>query len=262
MKVALLGIQDGFPQPLGAPAYEGGGSAFVIETDSGSLILLDAPPGINFSLLKRGINPLSISGLCITHLHNDHIGGRIEFLQFRTLVKENPELWEQGGYLPKDGKIQDLFVFSPVTNFKKWFLFTFFKSMSLNGAAKYRSHLTLCDTIEDFSEHLGITVSVKEGKHTIECYGFKFGNVGISGDTEYSEDMLEWLTKGTDKVFHELGYGKGHTTIIKAYKIKDKIPDVIFYHIPGGLLNNLGEEGIAELSLVSGNLYWELKEIV
>lgn len=249
MKVLPLGIQDAFPVPLFHGCMDSGPS-FVIFLDNGKKILFDAPPGINKVLRYHEINPLDIDALCVTHPHNDHIGGILEFLQFRTLAFNDSATWIKGGYFPKN-KTQffKLSLFSPSMEFVEWFDLDLVELLRLNGASNFMDYVHTYTNAKEFSEDVGIKVSIKKGKHAPDSYAFKFGRLGISGDTEYDEKLVRWLSHETSKVFHEMGYGKGHTTIEDARKIMKQINNVSFYHIPYGVLRN--HETIEGMPVVS-----------
>ncbi len=90
MRVYSFGACDGFPDRLEAPA-------FLVE-DGEELILVDCPPQINLMLKQIGFSVMDLTGVIITHLHNDHSGGLIELIQLRMLCLSKPEIMHQAGY--------------------------------------------------------------------------------------------------------------------------------------------------------------------
>jgi len=75
MKITILGSGNAF---CNENNYN---SNFLIEFVNGYKMLFDCGSDIKWSLKNAGIDPISIDGVYISHLHADHVGG-LEYLAF------------------------------------------------------------------------------------------------------------------------------------------------------------------------------------
>ncbi len=89
MKLTVLGSGGIFPDP------QRGGPAYLISGQDHHL-LLDAGPGALRSLIKTGVSPDDLDGVCITHQHTDHTSELLLLLDLeRCRIRKKP-LWFAG----------------------------------------------------------------------------------------------------------------------------------------------------------------------
>jgi ribonuclease Z len=94
MSVTLTLLGTGTPRPSAQRA----GSGYLVQI-GGECLLFDCGPGVHYRVLQKGLSPIRVSHLFLTHLHYDHCG---DFAVFE-LVR-----WDQAA-----GKLPDLTVIGP-----------------------------------------------------------------------------------------------------------------------------------------------------
>lgn len=245
MEVYPFGCQDGFPDRLG-------GSAFLI-MDEHVHILVDVPPNINLLLRQMpGLNRsvMELHMVILTHLHNNHVGGLIDLIQFRMLCLSHPELMRKAGYFNHRNSSDVLKIFVLGYNAKMWdaieTLITAncptvwgdwkkFHEIHLipedkdSGQIYYHGELRgpLCNT------RLLKTIEYRRGVHKPKCCGIKVdGMLAISGDSMYDPEFDKWLITGTKLVFREAGYGGEHLRSELFEQVTKSHKRLYFYHIP------------------------------
>jgi ribonuclease BN (tRNA processing enzyme) len=89
LKLTVLGSGGIFPDPnRGAPAY--------LLSHRDDHLLLDAGPGALRSLVKAGLSPDDLDGVCITHQHADHVGDLFLLLDLERYRQRTKPFWFAG----------------------------------------------------------------------------------------------------------------------------------------------------------------------
>lgn len=249
MEVFPFGCQDGFPNKLG-------GSAFLVH-DQGINILVDVPPNINL-LLRQGptlnCSAMDLDAIIITHLHDSHVGGLIELIQFRMLCLINPELMKTAGYFNRRARKEVLKIyvlgFDPTmwANIEAlitancpatWGDWKKFHELRLIPAEKNFGTIWIPCPQWPFAEFTrerkrSLTpIEFRRGVHTPKCCGIRInGELAISGDTTYDKEFEKWLVEDAKLVFHEAGYAGEHLHPEHYEEVAKSHRRLFFYHVP------------------------------
>ena len=235
MRIMPLGRQDAFPR-------EFGGAGFLVQYGS-QLWLIDCPPGINLMLHQAGFTPMDITAVFITHLHNDHVGGLVEFTQFRSIGMKNGDIWRNAGYYDNIAREKiDIYIMG----YDKEWLDLLDRLITLNNPNPWKEchNIVLLNVRENEKVRTEIIdeikVEIKKGIHEPESCGIRIADkLAISGDTEYEQAFEDWLLADIELVFHEAGYGGAHChpediAKIMSYEVPDQTK--LFYHVPFAVL--------------------------
>lgn len=171
-------------------AFNAGGalhSAYLLEHDDGR-ILLESGPSVLAGLKSTGIDPDTIDGVMISHLHGDHFGG-VPFLLLE--------------YMFKSCRTRPFKVAGPPTTLDR------IRSVYA-GLYKeehfHRMEFAIEETVVhpgDKFDFLGFAVEAFEVEHIAEpfCLGYRIraggATVAFSGDSAWSP-ALEKMTEGAD----------------------------------------------------------------
>jgi ribonuclease Z len=191
MKVVIIGSGASWPD-----AERSSPSQVVVVGDEP--LLFDCGPGSGVNLMKAGINPATIIGMFLTHLHIDHS------LEFASLVF--------GGYLV--GRKEKVGVYGPsgTVNFCK----SLFEDVYPSAPAIVRSiredgwnvtpHEVSKGLVCQQPSYRVLSVPVEHG---IPAVAYRIetaeGAVVISGDTRPCKSLIE-LSKGADVLIHECSF--------------------------------------------------------
>lgn len=240
MKVMPLGQQDALGRELGGPG-------FLLKTGK-ELILIDVPANINLILQNEDFNPLDITAVFITHLHNDHIAGLIELIQYRMLCLSKTELTQKAGYYKEIYQdVLPIYIFG--FNAKIWEAISFLVEVNCSKAWKnWKEYHQIFHVAEEktFGKtyHNDILVEFKKGDHSIKSCGLKINKrLAISGDTKYDKEFFKWLLQESSLVFCEAGYAGKHVEPEYWPLLKERHDNLFFYHLPFPLVRDLAEKG-------------------
>ncbi len=196
-KVTLLGT--GHPHPSSARM----GASTLVEVGEEKL-LFDAGRGAALRLYESGVLPGEIDTLFLTHLHSDHVVGIDDVLLT--------------GWLPYLGERNTAFsVWGPVgTETMMYHLSKAFES-DISARGEYTDAKGVEVIAKDISEGVvfeqnGVKVTSFLVEHEPDpSYGYRIDYKGrsvvISGDTAYSENLIEHA-KDVDVLVHEVAFAK------------------------------------------------------
>ena len=213
MKVTFLGYHGTFPKA--GPAT----SCVLVETDQGA-VLLDCGSG-SLAQFFRFCDIPQLKGVLISHLHYDHMGD-LGCLQYAI------------NHSVRTGARADkVAVYAPATPTAMW------------DAIQYP--LTDSIVLEDGMtfELIGIKITVKKVKHTIECYSFRLEKDGKTvvyfTDTEYIPDGADFI-RGADLFIGDAitsvgtvhSTGIGHMSDLEAGRIarEGEVKTLCLFHLP------------------------------
>ncbi len=194
IRVTLLGTGD--PRPV----MDNFGPSILVEAADQTLIF-DAGRGALQRLTQLGITFDQIDGVFFTHLHSDHIVGF-------------PDLWLTGWLVSR--RERPLRVFGPqgtremLENLTRAFSFDIAIRIADDGVAESGSTFEIFE-VEDGYEWSNAGVSVRafavDHRPVEPAFGFRIDfagrSVALSGDTRYSENLVEHAT-GVDLIIHEV----------------------------------------------------------
>ncbi|MCZ0953828.1 MAG: MBL fold metallo-hydrolase [Rhodospirillaceae bacterium] len=194
IRVTLLGTGD--PRPV----MENFGPSILVEAADQTLIF-DAGRGALQRLTQLGISFDEIDGVFFTHLHSDHIVGF-------------PDLWLTGWLISR--RERPLRVFGPLgtrqmlDHLTQAFSFDIAIRIADDGVAESGSRFEVIEVENGFEWSAGgVSVQAFDVDHRpVEPalgYRIDFGgrSVALSGDTRYSENLIEYAT-GVDLIIHEV----------------------------------------------------------
>ena len=237
MKLLFLGVSSAFS--VGENRFQ---SNMLVESDSGSKLLLDCGSDARHSLYAQGYTYSDIDAVYVSHLHSDHIGG-LEWLGFsKRFIDEgkitlfiSPDqvdrLWDsvlRGGMSSietEQATLSTYFNVQPAYNHFVW----------------ENYHFQLVKTIH----------SISNGK-ILPSYGLFITGIAkkvfISMDTRFTPDILQPFYNAADVIFHDcetsakLSGQHAHYNELKTLdnKIKKKI---WLYDYNCGLLPNAKKDG-------------------
>ena len=207
MRALILGIGDAFT----TQSY---GTSAIIEGPDG-LVLLDCPDLIHRAMLeataKAGwdVDCRDIHDILLTHLHGDHCNG-LESFGFKRAVYK----------LRQECMITPRLHTHPKASDRLWERL----APAMDPPFLRPGELS---TLEDFFEPhtfrvgepfevAGLTVEARETIHPVPTVGFRITDgvktLGLSGDTAYSADHVDWLASA-DVIVHETNLGPAHTNV-------------------------------------------------
>lgn len=213
MKVTILGYWGGYPKDGGAT------SGYLITTEEGN-VLVDCGSGV-MSKLTKSLTVDNLSGVVISHLHDDHMAD-IGVIQYAAL-----------GSL-RNGRMKDkLPLYASNSPEMLW-------SRLQSDATK--------NTVIDESKSIelaGITIDFLSVNHTIPCFAMRFTYqdkvIVYSADTEYIDRLVEF-SKDADLFICEATIcegsvhtvGKGHMDAKEAGLIAKKanVKELVLTHLP------------------------------
>ena len=203
MRIHSFGCQDIFSRQLQS-------TSFLIE-DNKELILINCPPQINRLLDKIDFSPMDLTAIVITHLHEDHIDGLIDIIQFRMFCLANPILTRKAGHntsfateilpiyiLSYDKTIWDNPSSLISADYPSWWKdWTEFHKVTTIEQATTSGEIII-------GRNKTTTIEFRQGVHAPKCCGLKInGKVAISGDSRYDKEFDYWLFTNTRLVFYE-----------------------------------------------------------
>lgn len=251
-KVIPLGVGDAF-----ATDFRRANSGFAILAGDHRL-LLDCPGYIGAVMRQASeisgvpLSPPLTSHAIITHLHDDHAGGLLEYAinhavardpaaaPYRNYSEAEQAAAQQAG---RPTIVSHAAVLSAVWPQRLYVGL----GQSINDAGEY-----VPNRLSDFYrtslvfpgqrkaiDDTGITVEARLTIHHIPCAAYRVyyqGRcVGFSGDTAFDPGIIDWLGEA-DLVFHEATYGPGHTPYDKLceyVKSRPGLADKFYlYHYP------------------------------
>jgi ribonuclease BN (tRNA processing enzyme) len=229
--VIPLGVGDAF-----ATDFRRANSGFAIMAGEHRL-LLDCPGYIGAVVRQASeisgitLSPPLFSHTLITHLHDDHAGGLLEYAINHAVARDpaaapsrNYSAAEQAAALQagRPTLISHAAVLSAVWPQRLYVGL----GQSINDAGEY-----VQNRLSDFYrtsllfpgqrkmiDDTGIAVEARFTIHHIPCAAYRVYYQGrcvaFSGDTSFDPALIDWLAEA-DLVFHEATYGPGHTPYAK-----------------------------------------------
>jgi ribonuclease BN (tRNA processing enzyme) len=226
-QVIPLGVGDAF-----STNFRRANSGFVILAGEHRL-LLDCPAYIG-ALLRQAsetsgiyLSAPLISHTIITHLHDDHAGGLLEYA-INHAIARNPQTAPSRDYSAAEQAAaqrvgRPTLVSHPAVMAAVWPQRLYVGlGQSLNDAGEY-----VQNRFSDFYKtgiiipgqrkaigDSGIEVEARLNTHHIPCAAYRvYYNgrcIGFSGDTSFDPALVDWLAEA-NLLFHESTYGPGHT---------------------------------------------------
>jgi ribonuclease BN (tRNA processing enzyme) len=187
MQVTLLGTGSALPSPDRVQAG-------VLLEAADTTLLVDCGSGVLHRLAQHGVGPLDVDAVLLTHHHLDHVADLPGLLKARVLQGES-ELSVQGP--PGTERVLE-------------------RLLSVDDLWA-RSELTTREVEPGRFESAGFEVEAFEGRHSKQCFAYRFGDdLAISGDTEPFDELATFF-EGVDTLVHECSYpdgtdAPGHTT--------------------------------------------------
>ena len=224
MKLTTLGCWGGYPYK------DGGTTSFLVESQDGFRLLMDAGSRA-VTELEKELSPLELDAVIISHYHPDHVADLGVLRQYRQLYPKH--LWEPK-ILPIYGHDED------VEEFAK---------LSLEGVSE--GHAYAVDSVE----HIGpFDITFVKTVHPVVCYAFRIveratGQVLVfTGDTGYFDELSDFAKEATlflaDVYFFEGNERHiAHLTSKEAGQIAQTagVRKLVLTHLP-----QFAPEGIAE----------------
>lgn len=194
IRVTLLGTGD--PRPV----MEHFGPSILVEAADQTFVF-DAGRGALLRLTQLGIAFDEIDGVFFTHLHSDHVVGF-------------PDLWLTGWLVSR--RERPLRIFGPLgtremlENLTQAYRFDIAIRIADDGVAESGSQFEVIEVENGFEWHdAGVSVRAFAVDHRpVEpAFGYRIDfagrSVALSGDTRYSENLVEHTT-GVDLIIHEV----------------------------------------------------------
>src|SRR5262245_46863165 len=210
MRLTVVGSGD---------AFGSGGrfnTCFFVETAKGKL-LVDCGASALVALKARGIDPLLIDGIVLSHLHGDHFGG-LPFLlldgQFlarreRPLIIAGPP----GTRARIDALLE---VFFPKSTANKWRFPWEVMEIAVGKPADVLGHSVTTTEVVHFSGAPSTALRISDGRSVF----------AYSGDTEWVESLLA-VADGADLFVCECyGYSGRLTGHVSWEILKPRLPDL------------------------------------
>lgn len=253
--VIPLGVGDAF-----TTSFRRANSGFVILAGEHHL-LLDCPGYIGAAVRQASeisgipLSPPLISHAIITHLHDDHAGGLLEYA-INHAVARNPTTAPSRDFTPEQQAAAQRVGRPTLVS----------HAAVLAAVWPQRLYVGLGQSINDDGVHVqnrlgdfyhtsllfpgqrkaigntGIEVEARLTIHHIPCAAYRVyyqGRcVGFSGDTAFDPALVDWLAEA-NLLFHESTYGPGHTAYpaLRDYALAHPgLADKLYlYHYPDNL---------------------------
>lgn len=251
LRVVPLGVGDAFTSN-----FQRANAGFVILAGEHRL-LLDCPGYIGAVLRQAGtisglpLSPPLVSHALITHLHDDHSGGLLEFA-INHAIARNPQTARERGYSAAE-QAAAAKVGRPTIVAHAAVLASVWPQrlqvglgQSITDAGKlvqnqlsdfYQTSIIIPGQRKAIGD-TGIEVEARLTVHHIPCAAYRVyyrGRcVGFSGDTAFDPALVDWLA-AADLFFHESTYGPGHTPYQQLcdYAYSRNLADKLYlYHYP------------------------------
>ncbi len=226
-RIIALGVGDAFTTD-----FRRANSGFVILAGEHRL-LLDCPGYIGAVMRQASeisgiiVSPPLISHAIITHLHDDHAGGLLEYA-INHAVARNPENAPSRNYSVAEQAAataigRPTLVSHPAVMAAVWPQRLYVGlGQSINDAGQlvqnrftdfYHTSIVIPGQRKALG-NTGIEVEARLTTHHIPCAAYRVyyqgRSVGFSGDTAFDPALVDWLGEA-DLLFHESTYGPGHT---------------------------------------------------
>ena len=199
MILRMLGTSDGLAGPRRA------NSAALLQADSGGSLLIDCGEPVSATLLRLGVDPDSIEGLVLTHLHADHSGGFTQLIQtFQLRRRQRPfrVFMPEEGIEPFSMLLRTVYLYSSILPFE----------LRILPVHPGRTLETPSFRLRGYpNEHLGgyRAVAEREG-FPAPCESFSIAvsaegrRAVFSGDLRHMEELRKLLEERTDLLVSEL----------------------------------------------------------
>lgn len=269
-RVIPLGVGDAF-----ATDFRRANSGFAILAGEHRL-LLDCPGYIGAVVRQASeisgiyLSPPLFSHALITHLHDDHAGGLLEYAINHAVARDpvsapyrNYNADEQSAAIAagRPTIVSHAAVLAAVWPQRLYVGL----GQSINEAGEYvqnrfsdfyRTSLLFPGQRKAIGD-TGIEVEAHLTIHHIPCAAYRVyyqGRcVGFSGDTAFDPTLIDWLGEA-DLVFHEATYGPGHTPYMKLCEYVRSQPDLAdkfyLYHYPDNFAVSESGLKVAEVGKV------------
>ncbi len=254
-RVIPLGVGDAFTTD-----FRRANSGFVILAGEHRL-LLDCPGYIGAVMRQASqisgitVTPPLVSHAIITHLHDDHAGGLLEYA-INHAVARTPETASSRDYNAAEQAAaaavgRPTLVSHPAVMAAVWPQRLYVGlGQSINEAGQlvqnrfsdfYHASLIIPGQRKSLGD-TGIEVEARLTVHHIPCAAYRVYYqgycVGFSGDTAFDPALVDWLGEA-DLLFHESTYGPGHTfyPLLRDYVLsRPGLADKLYlYHYPDNL---------------------------
>jgi ribonuclease BN (tRNA processing enzyme) len=246
MRLTVIGSGD---------AFGSGGrfnTCFMLETAKG-VLLVDFGASSLVALKERGIDPLRIDGIVISHLHGDHFGALpFLLLDAQFLARRERPLTIAGPPGTRVRVDQLLEVFFPKSTGSKWRFAWQVVEIEVGHETEILGHSVLTAEVVHRSGAPSTALRVSDGNKLF----------AYSGDTEWT-DALIGIAAGADLFICECYGYAGHLTGHLSWEIlKARLPDlrarrIMVTHMNPGMLARVEEVRAAGLLVAQDGLIME-----
>ncbi len=246
MRVTVVGSGD---------AFGSGGrfnTCFFMETAKGTL-LVDCGASALVALKARGIDPLRIDGIILSHLHGDHFGGLpFLLLDAQFLARRERPLTIAGPPGTRERLDQLLEVFFPKSTGTKWRFAWNVVEIEIGRETEILGHSVLTAQVVHQSGAPSTALRLSDGE---KLFAF-------SGDTEWTDALLA-IAAGADLFICECyGYAGQLTGHLSWEVLKAKLPvlrarSMMVTHMNPSMLTRVDEARAAGLLVAEDGLVVE-----
>ncbi len=250
-QVVLLGT--GTPNP--DPDRFGPSVAIVVDSTS---YIIDCGPGVvrraaaAYRKGVKGLNPVLLNKLFITHLHSDHTAGYADFLLTPAVLKRKGPLKVFGPKGTKNLNEHIVKAYAPDFNIRVF-------GLEKGDSLAYKTEVTEIEEGLIYKDEL-VTVfafSVPHGNWP-EAYGYKFitpnKTIVVSGDCTFNEKLIA-MSKGCDILIHEVYSEDGWSRRSDAWKNYHKN-----FHTSSSQLAEIANKVKPVLLVLVHQLIWDSTE--
>lgn len=213
--------------------------SFIVETDTGALVLFDCGWGCGINLLKAGYDIQQLDHICISHPHADHLGNLMHILE---------SMFVAGHYFKDRERKKPLYLHG-YQGFKKDY--NILRDIMFPERIE-PYEIKLFESEDDMRQFSGITLISKKVPHNdayFNACGFRIeagGKVAAySGDCKFN-DVVPLLAHNADIAVFE------SSTSPKQYKEKGPAPTHISPYEIGIMASRAGAKKIVLMHLYEG----------
>ncbi len=252
LSIIPLGVGDAF-----ASQFQRANSGFVVLAGPHRL-LIDCPGYIG-ALMRQAsgisgvpLTPPLVGHMLITHLHDDHSGGILEFA-INHAIARNPDTAPERDYTAEEQAAAAKFGRPTIHSHAGVLSAVWQQRLKVGlGQSLTEQGVHVPNSLADFYHtnilfpgqrkaigDTGIEVEARATTHHIACAAYrvyyKGRSLGVSGDTAFDPALIDWLAEA-NIMFHESTYGPGHTpyAALRDYALSKPslVERLYLYHYP------------------------------